>query len=86
MGAAQEFLQLMEIPEQILSALTEKKIEIGEPKIRHGKAILQLAFSKIECANDLKTATPIFDVINVIKPESKPRKPRAAKQPKPEKK
>lgn len=86
MSTSQEFLELMAIPDEILSALTEKKIEIGEPKIRDGKNILQLAYTKMEYADDLKTATPVFDVINVIKPEPKPRKPRAAKQPKPAKK
>jgi len=86
LNTEEQVMSTSTVPAVILSALTERKIQIGEPKIRHGKNILEIAYTKMEYAEDLETATPVFDVISVIKPEAKPRKPRTAKQAKPAKK
>lgn len=71
----------MNIPAEVVKALTEKNVKINPSILMHGKAKLTVEFQKMDFAKDLSSATPIFVVTNVEKPASKPRKPKEAAKP-----
>lgn len=67
----------MNIPAEQVKSLEARGFNIAETSVvMHGKTKLTVAFDGWVFSKDLTTASPRFIVINVEKPESKPRKPK----------